>query len=195
MEPSILGFKFFLLMKKNKLSILLLAVLFTACMNNSSKPKSDDENPSVCVYYESMKSSTKTIGEVMDSIEIAASRPIYNQLLAELDSTDIYDDSILHGYWFKPHEACAVNIFFHKNGRFEFKYYIVENDTTIIDVVKKGTFEIGEADINKSRVVTMFADDGWDGNVFNGKIHYRCNRTHYFLEDKKSGLYLVKGSD
>lgn len=183
--------------KKNLyLSFMLLAILsLTACMNNSSKQKANDEPTIGCGDYEMMKSSTKTIGDMIDSIGIAASRPIYSQLLAELDSTEIYDDSILYGYWFKPHEACAVNVFFHKNGRFEFKYYIVENDTTIIDVVKKGTFKIGEADVNKARVVTMVADDGWDGNVFNGTIHYRCNRTHYYLEDKKSGLYLVKGSD
>ncbi len=156
--------------------ILLLALSLTACKNGTQK-----EEP------QKVDSDSVTV--------VKSDNPIYDRLLAELDSTEIYDDSILYGYWFKPHEACAVNIFFHKNGRFEFKYYIVENDTTIIDVEKKGTFEIGEADINKSRVVTMFADDGWDGNVFNGKIHYRSNRTHYFLEDKKSGLYLVKGSD
>jgi hypothetical protein len=156
--------------------ILLLALSLTACKNGTQK-----EEP------QKVDSDSVTV--------VKSDNPIYDRLLAELDSTEIYDDSILYGYWFKPHEACAVNIFFHKNGRFEFKYYIVENDTTIIDVEKKGTFKIGEADVNKARVVTMVADDGWDGNVFNGTIHYRCNRTHYYLEDKKSGLYLVKGSD
>lgn len=155
--------------------LLFAAFALTACKNGTQNVVSQDVE--------------------VDSTDIVSSSPIYHQLLEELDSTEIYDDSILYGYWFKPHEACAVNIFFHKNGSFEFKYYIVENDTTIIDVVKKGTFKIGEADVNKARVVTMVADDGWDGNVFNGIIHYRCNRTNYYLEDKKSGLYLVKGSD
>jgi predicted small secreted protein len=155
--------------------LLFAAFALTACKNGTQNVVSQDVE--------------------VDSTDIVSSSPIYHQLLEELDSTEIYDDSILYGYWFKPHEACAVNIFFHKNGRFEFKYYIVENDTTIIDVVKKGTFKIGEADVNKARVITMVSDDGWDSNVFNGKIHYRCNRTHYYLEDKNSGLYLVKGSD
>ena len=154
--------------------ILLLAVLsLTACKNGIQK-----------VEHQEVE---------VDSSDIESSSSIYQQLLTELDSAEVYDDSMLYGYWFKPHEAYDVNIFFHKNGRFEFKYYIVENDTTIIDVVKKGTFKIGEADVNKARVVTMISDDGWDGNVFNGIIHYRCNRTHYYLENKKSGLYLVKG--
>jgi len=172
----------------------MLAFFFTACMNNSSKPKSDDENPSVCVYYERMKSSTKTIGEVMDSIEMAASRPIYSQLLSELDSTEIYDDSVLYGYWFKPHEACAVNVFFHKNGRFEFKYYLVKNETTIIDVVKKGTFTIGKKKANKTIKITLVSDNGWD-EFFNGDMYYKNNGTNFYLTDKKEVLYLVKGSD
>ena len=116
-------------------------------------------------------------------------------LYAELDSADVYNDSIIYGYWFKPHEASAVNIFFHKNGTFEFKYYIAENDTTIIDVVKKGTFSVGEADINHQSVITLVADDGWDNNVFNGRLLHKRWRFFYSLENKESGLHLVKGSD
>lgn len=132
---------------------------------------------------------------LIDSTDIGANTPIYRQLLTELGSTEIYDDSILYGYWFKPHEACAVNIFFHKDNTFEFKYYIVPNDTTIIDVVKKGTFTVGETYVNKTRNITLVTEDGWNDGVFNGTIKYKCNRTHYYLEDKESGLYLVKGSD
>ena len=172
----------------------MLAVFsLTACMNNSSKHKLDDEPTIGCGDYEMMKSSTKTICDMIDSIEIAASRPVYSQMLAELDSTEIYDGSILYGYWFKPHEACAVNVFFHKNGRFEFKYYIVKNDTTIIDVVKKGTFTIGKRETNKSRAITMVSDSGWD-EFFNGVMYYKHNGTNFYLTDKKEGFYLVKGS-
>lgn len=175
---------------------MLLAILsLTACMNNSSKQKANDEPTIGCGDYEMMKSSTKTIGDVIDSIGIAASRPIYSQLLEELDSTEIFNDSIIYGYWFKPHEASAVNIFFHKNGRFEFKYYIAENDTTIIDVVKKGTFSVGDADINHQSVITLVADDGWDNNIFNGRLLHKRWRFFYSLENKESGLHLVKGSD
>ena len=163
-------------MKRLIPTILLLAALgLTACKNGTQKKVSQ-------------------IIEV-DSTDIAANTPIYRQLLEELDSADVYNDSIIYGYWFKPHEASAVNIFFHKNGTFEFKYYIAENDTTIIDVVKKGTFSVGEADINHQSVITLVADDGWDNNVFNGRLLHKRWRFFYSLENKESGLYLVKGSD
>jgi hypothetical protein len=130
-----------------------------------------------------------------DSSVVVSDHPITDRLYAELDSSEVYNDSIIYGYWFKPHEASAVNIFFHKNGTFEFKYYIAENDTTIIDVVKKGTFSVGEADINHQSVITLVADDGWDNNVFNGRLLHKRWRFFYSLENKESGLYLVKGSD
>lgn len=163
-------------MKRLRPTFLLLAALgLTTCKNGTQKKESQ-------------------IIEV-DSTDIAANTPIYHQLLAELDSAEIYNDSIIYGYWFKPHEASAVNIFFHKNGTFEFKYYIAENDTTIIDVVKKGTFSVGEADINHQSVITLVADDGWDNNVFNGRLLHKRWRFFYSLENKESGLHLVKGSD
>ena len=153
--------------------LLFAAFALTACKNGTQKVVSQEVE--------------------VDSTDIVSS-PIYHQLLEELDSTEIYDDSILYGYWFKPHEACDVNIFFHKNGRFEFKYYIVKNDTTIIDVVKKGTFTIGKRGTNKSRAITMVSDRGWD-EFFNGVMYYKHNGTNFYLTDKKEGLYLVKGSD
>ena len=163
-------------MKRLIPTILLFAALgLTTCKNGTQKGVSQ-------------------IIEV-DSPDIAANTPIYRQLLEELDSTEIFNDSIIYGYWFKPHEASAVNIFFHKNGTFEFKYYIAENDTTIIDVVKKGTFSVGEADINHQSVITLVADDGWDNNVFNGRLLHKRWRFFYSLENKESGLHLVKGSD
>jgi len=160
-------------------SVLLLAVLgLIACKNGTRNDLS-------------LKEDTDS------SIVVISDHPITDRLYAELDSSETYDDSILYGYWFKPHEASAVNIFFHKNGSFEFKYYILANDSTIVDVFKKGTFAIGDElnASNKKRIITMVADDGWDSKVFNGIIEYKRNRTHYYLTDKNSGLYLVKGSD
>ena len=88
-----------------------------------------------------------------------------------------------------------MNIFFHKNGTFEFKYYISPNDSTVVDVVKKGTFTVSRTDDYDKKVIRMYADDGWDENVFKGVIQYKKNRLNFYLEDKESGLYLVKGSD
>ena len=124
----------------------------------------------------------------------ASSHPITDMLYAELDSADVYNDSILYGYWFKPHEASAVNIFFHKDGRFEFKYYIIQEDS-VIDVVKKGTFTIGDMDASQTRIVKMQTDDGWDEKVFKGTVQYNNNGTNFYISDEESGLYLVKGSD
>ena len=132
---------------------------------------------------------------VIDSTDVEANTPIYRQLLSELDSTEIYDDSIIYGYWFKPHEASSVNVFFHKDGTFEFKYYIVENDSTITDVVKKGTYSIGDEDVNKTCLIKMEAGDGWDNQKFNGMMYRKHNRTHYYMTDTAGDLYLVKGSD
>lgn len=126
-------------------------------------------------------------------------KTIYDRLLEELDSAEIYNDSILYGYWFEPHAASSVNIFFHKNGRFEFKYFYMKNDSTAVDVIKVGTFSVSNADKYMDRVITMKADDGWDGNIFdgmtfNGIIQHKRNKYCYYLSNLKIGLYLVKGS-
>ena len=42
-------------------------------------------------------------------------------LYAELESDEVYNDCILYGFWFKPHEANAMNIFLHKNNTYECK--------------------------------------------------------------------------
>lgn len=133
--------------------------------------------------------------ELDSAVVVTSEHPILDNLLTELDSSEIYNASIIYGYWFKPHEACAVNIIFHKDGRFEFKYYIVENDTTIIDVIKKGTYTVSDMDTSKTRIVYMKADEGWDEKVFKGTLQYKNNGTNFYLSDEESGLYLVKGSD
>ena len=124
----------------------------------------------------------------MDSTDIAANSPIYRQLLEELDSTEIFNDSIIYGYWLKPHEASAVNIFFHKDNTYEFKYYLVDKKDNIINKTKKGRF------ITKGEVIALESDDGWD-DFFNGVMYYKHNGTNFYLTDKEGSLYLVKGSD
>ncbi len=121
------------------------------------------------------------------TIEIS-SRPITDMLYAELDSADIYNDSILYGYWFKPHEACDVNIFFHKDNTYEFKYYEVGKGDEIINKNKKGSFTFD------GKVIKLTSDERWD-DYFNGVMYYKHNGTNYYLTDKGKGLYLVKGSD
>ncbi len=165
-------------MKKILIITIIIAIGLSAC-NNTAQQK-------------------QQIVEV-DSTTTKTNKTIYDRLLEELDSTEIYNDSILYGYWFEPHAASAVNIFFHKNGRFEFKYFYMENDSTPVDVIKVGTFSVSNADKNMDRVITMKADNGWEGKLFdgltfNGIIHYKSNKTNYCLSDSSIGLYLVKGS-
>lgn len=114
--------------------------------------------------------------------------PVTEQLYAELDSNEVYDDNVLFGYWFKPHEANAVNIFLHKDYTYEFNYYIVNKKDSIIHLFKKGTFTVN------GKVIKLSATEGWD-KIFNGELYYDHNGTNAFLTDKKESFYLVKGSD
>ena len=121
------------------------------------------------------------------TVEVS-NHPITDMLYAELDSADVYNDSILYGYWFKPHEACDVNIFFHKDNTYEFKYYEVGKGDEIINKNKKGSFTFD------GKVIKLTSDEGWN-DYFNGVMYYKHNGTNYYLTDKGEGLYLVKGSD
>jgi hypothetical protein len=121
------------------------------------------------------------------TVEVS-NHPITDMLYAELDSAEIYNDSSLYGYWFKPHEACDVNIFFHKDNTYEFKYYEVGKGDEIINKNKKGSFTFD------GKVIKLTSDEGWN-DYFNGVMYYKHNGTNYYLTDKGEGLYLVKGSD
>lgn len=112
---------------------------------------------------------------------------LYERLMEELDSAEIFDGSIIYGFWFKPHEACAVNVFFHKDNTFEFMYYEMPDDTTIVDVVKKGTFTLD------GDTIKMVSDDGWNPKWFDGVMYRKWNKTNYYLTDNKGTLFLVKG--
>ena len=122
------------------------------------------------------------------SAVVVSEHPITDRLYAELDSSEVYNDNILYGYWFKPHEACYVNIFFHKDDTYEFKYYEVDNNDNIIEKLKKGKFAFD------GKVITLESDEGWN-DYFNGVMYYKHNGTNFYLTDKEEGLYLVKGSD
>jgi len=157
-------------MSRDCVIVLLFAVLgLTACKNGAQK-----------VEPQQLESDSSTL--------VVSDHPITDMLYAELDSSEVYNDSIIYGYWFKPHEACSVNIFFHKDNTYEFKYFEVDKDDNIIDKFKKGRFTID------GEVITLNSDEGWD-DYFNGVMYYKYNGTNHYLTDKDGGLYLVKGSD
>jgi hypothetical protein len=150
--------------------LLVIAALgLTACKNGAQK-----------VEPQQLEADSTTV--------VVSDHPITDRLYAELDSADVYNDSILFGYWFKPHEACYVNIFFHKDNTYEFKYYEVGKGDEITDMNKKGTFTFD------GKVITLASDEGWN-DYFNGVMYYKNNGTNFYLTDKEEELYLVKGSD
>lgn len=155
-------------MTNRHIYIALMVFMFTACMNRTQK-----------VEPQQLES---------DSSVVVSDHPITDRLYAELDSSEVYNDSILYGYWFKPHEACYVNIFFHKDNTYEFKYYEVDKNDSIIEKLKKGKFAFD------GKMITLESDAGWN-DYFNGVIYYKHNGTNFYLTDKEKGLYLVKGSD
>lgn len=156
-------------MNKTNLVLFVAVLGFTACKNGTQKVESQQ-----------LESDSSTV--------VVSDHPITDMLYAELDSSEVYNDSIIYGYWFKPHEASAVNIFFHKDNTYEFKYYLVDKKDNIINKTKRGRFII------KGEVITLDSDDGWD-EFFNGVIYYKHNSTNFYLTNKEDGLYLVKGSD
>ena len=156
-------------MTNRHIYIVLMFLMFTACKNRTQK-----------VEPQQLESDSSAV--------VVSDHPITDRLYAELDSSEVYNDSILYGYWFKPHEACYVNIFFHKDDTYEFKYYEVGKDDSIIEKSKKGKFAFD------GKVITLESDEGWN-DYFNGVMYYKHNGTNFYLTDKEEGLYLVKGSD
>ena len=119
---------------------------------------------------------------------VETEHPVLEQLSAELDSDEIYNDEVHYGYWFKPHEANAVNIFLHKNNTYEFRYYIVDEKDSIVHLFCKGTFTV------EGKAIKLSSVGGW-GKSFDGVLFYDNNGTNSYLTDKNQQFYLVKGSD
>ena len=121
-----------------------------------------------------------SLGHVTE-IETKSNRPIYSQLRKELNSTEIYNDSVIYGYWFQPHAAASVNLFLHKNGVFDMKY---------CDVKIKGTF------VWDRHIIRMKPDGDWGDISIDGRLFHKHNGTNFYLTDSKEEVfYLVKGSD
>ena len=132
--------------------------------------------------------SENTLTDIEEDTSAIFEHPVTEQLYAELDSDEVYDEKVLFGYWFKPHEANAVNIFLHKDYTYEFNYYIVNEKDSIIKLFKKGTFAFD------GKVIKLSAPEGWD-KAYNGELYYDHNGINAFLTDKTESFYLVKGSD
>lgn len=132
------------------------------------------------------------IGQKNSSTEFDDDRPTYAKLQQELDSMEIYNDTIIYGYWFEPHAACFHNIFLHKDYTYEFTDPS-NNDESGSCKIWRGTFSI-EGD-----VIILHSEEPWFkiyDKSFDGKLYHRSNGTNFYLTDKKEALiYFVKGSD
>ena len=152
-------------MRKFLFTFLFSVLAIASCQNKQSQFQTEEHSES--------SDSVKSVREL---------------LLEELDTTEIYNDSILYGYWFQPHAACVINIFFHKDGTYEFKYCENGKGNVVIDKLKKGTYSI------KGEMITLTSDEGWD-DYFNGIMYYKNNGTNFYLTSQKDIFYLVKGSN
>ena len=155
-------------------SFMLMAV---SC-GNSGKSQLDGRDVKESMVTDNVENDS--IGHITEK-EAKSNRPIYSQLRKELDSTEIYNDSVIYGYWFQPHAAASVNLFLHKNGEFEMKY---------CDVKIKGTFVLDR------HIIRMKPDGDWGDISIDGRLFHKHNGTNFYLTDSKEEVfYLVKGSD
>ena len=155
-------------------ALMLMAV---SC-GNSGKSQLDGRDIKESMATNNVENDS--LGHVTE-IETKSNRPIYSQLRRELDSTEIYNDSVVYGYWFQPHAASFVNLFLHKNGEFEMKYC----DTEI-----KGTFVLDR------HIIRMKPDGDWGDISIDGRLFHKHNGTNFYLTDSKEEVfYIVKGSD
>lgn len=115
---------------------------------------------------------------------------VTRRLYEELDSSEVYDDNVLLGFWFKPHEACGVNIFFHKGNKFEMHDYTVTTDDKVVNIYKTGVYkEVGDS-------IFMESEDGWKLAVRRWHT-WKNDKNYYITKGRKSDfeIYLVKGSN
>ena len=137
----------------------------------------------VLIIVLAIVASCPNFGEEEPEMFCGFHRPVYERLLIELDSAEIYNDTIIYGYWFKPHEACAVHCFFHKNGTFEYDYYVNQSDTNVVKVRKEGRFEMHGDTV---RMISVEDDEI--------VLFHRTNGTNYYLADEEDFMRLVKGT-
>ena len=154
-----------------------LMLIVVGC-GKSSKSQLDRRDVKESMVTDNVENDS--LGHVTE-IETKSNRPIYSQLRKELDSTEIYNDSVIYGYWFQPHAAASVNLFLHKNGVFDMKY---------CDVKIKGTF------VWDRHIIRMKPDGDWGDISIDGRLFHKHNGTNFYLTDSKEEVfYIVKGSD
>lgn len=154
----------------------MVLCFLSCCSTNNGKAKLQDErcDSSCQAKIENTSNETSSINKL---------------LKAELSENEIYNDSLLYGFWFKPHEASSVNIFFHKDNTFQMHDYRVSSKDVVEDVYIEGHFEV------KNDSVYLHSKDG---NII-ALRHWAAvddNSLYITLSDDKGGYryWFVKGS-
>lgn len=115
---------------------------------------------------------------------------ITDLLYSQLDSAEVYDNNVLYGYWFKPHEACAVNIIFNKDKTFVMRDYDPDDEECTV-YERVGTFKV------KGDSVHLSSEDGWRLSLRHWKVWDDGIGKYLTLDKGKKDFryYLVKGSN
>lgn len=97
---------------------------------------------------------------------------------AELDSSDIFNDKVLYGSWFTPHEASIINITFNRDNTFEMNDY-KQMGNIFVHLTREGSFSIN------GETIKLKCNDG-EERIFEcieieGRI-YLCNNNTMMIK-------------
>lgn len=108
-----------------------------------------------------------------------------DKLLNEFDSATIYDDKVIYGMWFEPHNA-DHHLVLHKD--FHFEYNSFEDNSEGIATVKTGNFAL------TADTLVLKANDGWTLKLIYNKV-WKDDPTKYLTKGtpKNWKYYFVKG--
>lgn len=174
--------------------IPLIAVLLCSCSDKNVKRQIEHDSIEDTIIVQGLLPSNECIpnSNCVRAVD-AYDRPtgsIRDMLYEQLDSAEVYDDNILYGYWFKPHEACAVNIIFKKDNSFVMRDYDPNDEKSVV-YERVGTFKVKDDSIHLS------SKDGWHLSLRHWKVWNNDPGKYLTLNRGKKDFryYLVKGSD
>lgn len=175
--------------------IPLLAILICSCSGKNTEQQTGKDSIEVDtpIIQDTVSMDESNPGSNCVRAVDVDDRPlgsITEMLYSKLDSAEVYDDNILYGYWFKPHEACAVNIIFNKDKTFVMRDYAPDDEEATV-YERVGTFKV------KGDSVHLSSKDGWHLSLRHWKVWNDDTGKYLTLNEGRKNFryYLVKGSD
>ncbi|MCQ2201614.1 MAG: hypothetical protein MJZ27_05950 [Bacteroidales bacterium] len=97
---------------------------------------------------------------------------------AKLDSSDIFNDKVLYGSWFTPHEASIINITFNRDNTFEMNDY-KQMGNIFVHLTREGSYSVN------GETIKLKCNDG-EERIFEcieieGRI-YLCNNNTMMIK-------------